>query len=31
MPVTWHPARWWDWCMQEDGKEGIEPLLIDEK
>ena len=31
MPVAWHPRRWWDWCMPEDEKKGIEPFLIDEK
>ena len=20
MPVAWHPTRWWDWCVLEDGK-----------
>ena len=20
MPVTWHPSRWWDWCVPEDEK-----------
>ena len=20
MPVTWHPAKWWDWCLSEDQK-----------
>ena len=20
IPVAWHPARWWDWCMPEDEK-----------
>ena len=20
MPITWHPSRWWDWCMSEDEK-----------
>ena len=20
MPVAWHPSRWWDWCVPEDGK-----------
>ena len=31
MPVAWHPRRWWDWCMLEVEKKGIEPFLIDEK
>ena len=20
MPNTWHPSRYWDWCMLEDKK-----------
>ena len=20
MPITWHPSRWWDWCVPEDEK-----------
>ena len=20
MPITWHPSRWWDWCISEDEK-----------
>ena len=20
MPITWHPSRWWDWCIPEDEK-----------
>ena len=20
MPITWHPSRYWDWCMLEDEK-----------
>ena len=20
MPITWHPSRYWDWCMSEDEK-----------
>ena len=27
MPVTWHPSRWWDWCMLEDEKKQIEPIF----
>ena len=29
MPVAWHPARWWDWCMPEGEKKGIEPSFTD--
>ena len=25
MFVAWHPTRWWDWCLPEDKKKGIEP------
>ena len=27
MHVAWHPRRWWDWCMPEDEKKGIEPIF----
>ena len=20
MPITWHPSRWWDWCIPNDEK-----------
>ena len=20
LPITWHPSRYWDWCMSEDKK-----------
>ena len=20
MPITWHPSRWWNWCVPEDKK-----------
>ena len=26
IPVTWHPSRWWDWCMPEDGGKKTEKL-----
>ena len=26
MRVTWHPSRWWDWCMSEDEKQETEKL-----
>ena len=29
MPVAWHPARWWDWCLSEDEKKGVEPIFTD--
>ena len=24
MPITWHPSRWWDWCVPEDEKKETE-------
>ena len=27
MPVAWHPARSWDWCLPEDKKKGIQPIF----
>ena len=26
IPVTWHPSRWWDWCVHEDDKKDAEKL-----
>ena len=26
MPIAWHPSRWWDWCVPQDEKIGIEKL-----
>ena len=26
LPVTWHPSRWWDWCIPEDEKKETEKL-----
>ena len=26
MPVTWHPSRYWDWCMSEEEKKRAEAL-----
>ena len=26
MPIAWHPLRWWDWCVPEDGKRETEKL-----
>ena len=20
LPIAWHPSRWWDWCVPNDGK-----------
>ena len=30
MPVEWHPNRWWNWCMSEDGKKEIDTMFIEE-
>ena len=24
LPITWHPSRYWDWCMSEDEKKKTE-------
>lgn len=29
MPVGEHPIQWWDLCMSEDGKKGIEAVFTD--
>ena len=29
MPVAWHSNRWWNWCMLEDEKNEIDPMLIE--
>ena len=26
LPITWHPLRYWDWCMSEDEKRDAEAL-----
>ena len=28
MLIAWHPSRWWDWCVPEDGKKETEELLL---
>ena len=28
MPIAWHPKRWFDWSLPEDGKKEIEPIFI---
>ena len=28
MPIAWHPSRWWNWCMSEDGKRDAETLWV---
>ena len=29
--VAWHPTRWWNWCVSEDEKKGIETFFIADK
>ena len=29
MPVAWHPTKWWNWCLPEDEKKGIEQVFTD--
>ena len=29
MPVVWHPKGWWNFCMLEDEKKEIEPILTE--
>ena len=26
VPITWHPSRYWDWCMLADEKKETEKL-----
>ena len=28
LPITWHPSRYWDWCMSEDEKKETEKLWV---
>ena len=28
MPIAWHPARWWDWCVSNDKKQGTEKMFL---
>ena len=27
IPITWHPDRYWDWCVPEDEKERIRSMF----
>ena len=27
--ITWHPTRWWNFCVSEDEKKEIDPIFID--
>ena len=26
MPISWHPSRWWDWCVPNDEKQETEKM-----
>ena len=26
LPVTWHPSKWWDWCVPENEKKETKTL-----
>ena len=26
LPITWHPDRWWDWCLDENEKNVVKEL-----
>ena len=28
MSKVWYPTRWLDWCMSEDEKEEVDPMLL---
>ena len=28
LPISWHPSRYWDWCMSEGEKKGREQLFL---
>ena len=28
LPITWHPSRWYDWCVPEDEKKETEKLFL---
>ena len=28
MPITWHPSRWWNWCVPEDEKKETENFFL---
>ena len=29
MPITWHPSRYWDWCMSEDEKKRDRKIVFE--
>ena len=28
-PATWHPTRWWDYCLSKDEKKAMENMFTD--
>ena len=28
LPITWHPSRYWDWCISEEEKTETEKLWV---
>ena len=28
LPISWHPLRYWDWCVSEDEKRGTDKLWV---
>ena len=30
MPIVWHPKRWWNFCVSEDGEKEIELIFTEE-
>ena len=30
MSITWHPSRWWNFCVSEAEKKETDPIFIDE-
>ena len=29
MAISWHPERWWNFCMSEDEKNEIEQIFTE--
>ena len=29
LPIAWHPLRWWDWCVPNNEKQGIENFFFE--
>ena len=28
LPIAWHPSRYWDWYMTEEGKKDTEKIIL---